>query len=487
MSGGMDGLHPNNARRPPVGRRRRTLAVVYLGRLPLVRALRRFPPPEGIAARNEKVQPVCAGGRYVGSPAWQSCSPSAVAADPFRSNRKREMSEEQANQPPSGSHWKSLATELGAESPAAERPAPRPAPPPPVKKAPSPERTVKPTRPGSNWQGLATELGVDPGTAPAPRPAAPPPPRVPAPVTQESEPAERQTAADAPRERPPERERRPERGRRPERDRRRGREERQERSPAPPTNWLADDDEGLDLPSEEPATPAPEGSAAQDDEPRRKRRRRRGRRGRGRGDDARGSERQSGGATSDEADSREAGFEAELENESDEGDDSGEDLTIEESAATAEGAPTSEEPRRRRRRRGGRSRRRRNDESREDAPRRGGDRQPTEGRVPQPEEPADDDEPFGLDEDDAGDVEFAPAAAMRASAGDEHDEDGNEDAGDEVAAHAHKAIPSWQETIGFLVERNLESRAKNPVGDRPRSRGGRGRRGRGDGRPPRNN
>jgi hypothetical protein len=44
---------------------------------------------------------------------------------------------------------------------------------------------------------------------------------------------------------------------------------------------------------------------------------------------------------------------------------------------------------------------------------------------------------------------------------------------------SHRGIPSWEETIGVIVNANMESRAKNPnAGGR---QGGRGR-GRGRGR-----
>jgi ribonuclease E len=59
---------------------------------------------------------------------------------------------------------------------------------------------------------------------------------------------------------------------------------------------------------------------------------------------------------------------------------------------------------------------------------------------------------------------------------------GSDDEGDEEFAgisdkNSHRAIPTWDEAIGYIVTVNMESRAKNP-GRSGAPRGGRGRRGR---------
>jgi hypothetical protein len=46
----------------------------------------------------------------------------------------------------------------------------------------------------------------------------------------------------------------------------------------------------------------------------------------------------------------------------------------------------------------------------------------------------------------------------------ELDEEGGE-------GHAHKKIPTWQETVGVLIDGNMSMRS-----ERPETRGGRGRR-----------
>ena len=41
--------------------------------------------------------------------------------------------------------------------------------------------------------------------------------------------------------------------------------------------------------------------------------------------------------------------------------------------------------------------------------------------------------------------------------------------------NSHRAIPAWDEAIGYIVAVNMETRAKNPKASQPRGRGGRGR------------
>ena len=63
--------------------------------------------------------------------------------------------------------------------------------------------------------------------------------------------------------------------------------------------------------------------------------------------------------------------------------------------------------------------------------------------------------------------------------GDEHDFDGDEDDedGDESPRIGFRNIPTWQDAIGVMIAKNLESRSRNPGGSRgPGGRGGRGER-----------
>lgn len=48
----------------------------------------------------------------------------------------------------------------------------------------------------------------------------------------------------------------------------------------------------------------------------------------------------------------------------------------------------------------------------------------------------------------------------------------------------HRNVPTWQDAVGVMVEKNLASRSKNPGGGQAQKRGGRrsGRRGGGQGR-----
>ena len=63
------------------------------------------------------------------------------------------------------------------------------------------------------------------------------------------------------------------------------------------------------------------------------------------------------------------------------------------------------------------------------------------------------------------------------------DEIGDDDGGDsQLDKNSHRAIPAWEEAIGFIISINMESRAKNPKTSSPRGRGrGRGNRGGGRG------
>jgi ribonuclease E len=125
--------------------------------------------------------------------------------------------------------------------------------------------------------------------------------------------------------------------------------------------------------------------------------------------------------------------------------------------AGQEGERTSAEPRGRRRR--SRRGQRRDERPRENRP------EPAPASAESPAEEAEDDdadEPLSLNEDVLGEV-------GEEESGDELDADG------ESSKWAHRAIPTWEEAIGYVVGRNLESRAKNPNAGGPRNRGGQGR------------
>ena len=56
--------------------------------------------------------------------------------------------------------------------------------------------------------------------------------------------------------------------------------------------------------------------------------------------------------------------------------------------------------------------------------------------------------------------------------------DGLDDADDDVDGehHSHRGIPSWDDAIGFIIDANMEGRARSPKSGGPRGRrGGRGR------------
>lgn len=66
-----------------------------------------------------------------------------------------------------------------------------------------------------------------------------------------------------------------------------------------------------------------------------------------------------------------------------------------------------------------------------------------------------------------------------AAAGDDADlgsDGGDDDADSPIDKNSHRAIPAWEEAIGFIIATNMESRAKNPKSGQQRGRGrGRGR------------
>jgi len=204
------------------------------------------------------------------------------------------------------------------------------------------------------------------------------------------------------------------------------------------------DDEIADEPvASEAEDAAPAGASSPEDETvvRKSRRRRRGRRGKRSGREAKDSKAET--STGDEEDGTDSDLETiedVLVEPSGEGDESNRDA---ESAA--------KRPKRKRRRRGG-----------------------SKGAA---KKAADEDESGDTfddptDDDDDDDDERSGAKSDKEDDEDEEDSKGGGDRG------KHRAIPSWGEAIGVIIEANLASRAKNPSSSAASSRG-RGRRGRG--------
>jgi hypothetical protein len=55
------------------------------------------------------------------------------------------------------------------------------------------------------------------------------------------------------------------------------------------------------------------------------------------------------------------------------------------------------------------------------------------------------------------------------------DDDADDDDADKVDKEGHRAIPSWEEALSVIINKNLESRTKRPNGGPSRGHGGRGR------------
>jgi hypothetical protein len=203
-----------------------------------------------------------------------------------------------------------------------------------------------------------------------------------------------------------------------------------------------------EVPGEAAATSGEKSSA--EEEERRGRGRRRRRRGRGRGrDEAPSSEAQPAASDQEQASEEpgtEGGFGAGLEMEP---------------AESAEGEPSEEDRGERRPHdRGRRGRHRRREESFEPAEETAGEESPEFAE-------SDEDETVHAGVEEPGDFE----------ADDEFDE--GEDGG-ESPRIGFRNIPTWHDAIGVMIEKNMESRARNPGG--PRGPGGRGRGGRDRGR-----
>jgi ribonuclease E len=121
----------------------------------------------------------------------------------------------------------------------------------------------------------------------------------------------------------------------------------------------------------------------------------------------------------------------------------------------------------RRRRRGGRGRRSRGDQ------REGG---PAEPRI----HDSGGDDQLDADFDDLGDddSELTDDASLATAEPDHDDSDLEDSAGEQVASSsrslsaAQRAIPSWDDAIGFIVEANMQTRSQRRPPSRPDSRGG---------------
>ncbi len=329
-------------------------------------------------------------------------------------------------EPNSPNHWDFLASELGATSPSEEPAAQQPSPvaPPPVHKPVHHERKAAPQT--ADWDLLASELGIAPAapaappaaaaiTPPAPAPAAP---SAPEPVEPELEsilpwtPKPDPLAAlfgplpeREPHETPP--------------------SEKPEESP----NFFDerfDFEEPYDLleSSDSEKTEEATGEESESTEEKRPRRRRRRRR-RGRG----GEQRRETETTSDER-----------------SDESISELGVvsaeEESADVDQRQPVGEESEREetgeRRPRRRRSRRGRNRRETESAPRASGEK-------------------AGSDED----LDHAEPHDV----GDEFDlgEEGSAE-GEQPARMGFRGIPTWDEAVGLLIDKNIEARSKRPAG-----------------------
>jgi len=227
------------------------------------------------------------------------------------------------------------------------------------------------------------------------------------------------------------------------------------------------DEFGDDVSEEASATTESAGGEAATEEPRSRRRRRRRGRGRGR-EGAPSAEAQTANEFGDELADDEG-----VVSESMEGDIDG---SAREPAddATLEGERTERRGHRRRRGRG-----RPRDQVRDAQ---------TEG-----EESAVDDEDFDFEPaEEEATVDAGPSGERDFDDDEEHDgehdfegdEEHDEDGVDSPRI-GFRNIPTWQDAIGVMIAKNMESRSRNPGGSRgPSGRGGRGGAGRGRGRRP---
>lgn len=157
------------------------------------------------------------------------------------------------------------------------------------------------------------------------------------------------------------------------------------------------------------------------------------------------------------------------------------DATVagEEGTEESAGAASGEEPRERK---GRRRRRRRGSGRGRDKERAAGE----PGARPSREASADpldegdriDDRVMDADDEDEPEDDDVDSIGMGEALS---DDEGDADSDGVVDKNSHRAIPAWEEAIGYIVSVNMESRAKNPKASAPRGRG-RGRGGRGGAR-----
>ncbi|MEN6404899.1 MAG: hypothetical protein ABFC77_00355 [Thermoguttaceae bacterium] len=320
----------------------------------------------------------------------------------------------------SPNHWDALASSLGA-TPPAEEALRQPSPPSPAPSAPAvhkPEsRHDRPAAP-ANWDALASKLGVTPTSEPVPpvvRSAAPVAPKPSASTPVAPKPA---VAEESP-------------------------------------NFFDerfDFDEPYDLlesvektSAEAKAVVAEEPAEQDEKRPRRRRRRRRGR----------GSRESAAAESSDvvaEDEQKDVTAESETVLEA--------EVVIQEASGEVDAQRSDEEsePRRPRGRRGRRGRRR---------------REPAESSGESASEHVDKEKPSN----DVAAEETSEASEMAEAV--DLDASGELDGEEAPARVGFRGIPTWQETVGLLVDKNIEARARRPASPPHHGRGNRDSRGRG--------
>jgi hypothetical protein len=331
--------------------------------------------------------------------------------------------------PNSPSHWDLLASNLGAASPPPEEPSRQPGPVPsqqPPAQKPARHRSAT-SPPPANWDAVASQLGLAP-TAPI----ASPPPIASSPAT---------VAKAIPVVPPP----LPEQGRRPSTP-----PEISDESPnffderfdfEEPFDLL----ESSELPAVEAESTIETTEPTEEKRPRRRRRRRR----RGRGGEQRESrvpETAAEGGSTNVAPGSDDDFAREP------GEGQPEGTSPPQARDEGESDESGEQRSRRRRSRRGQGRR----DSR--------DQQRPVGEVQ--EAPADSG-PAELYDEEMGDVDLLGDDDLEPGEGDQVD-------GDQPARLGFRGIPTWDEVVGMLIDKNLEARARRPAGGPYHGRGNRG-------------
>lgn len=389
--------------------------------------------------------------------------------------------------------WGDLASELGIEAPPPS-PSPLPEPPKPVPLARPPVAAApRPPKPATDWSRLAGDLGIDASVTAAATPAptirqspTPPVASPPAAPSLSTERPQRESRHEPRHDRSVRTEQPPERSRtleRPAREQQYGRRAPIEAAAEPDHDF--DESEpaafeplaNMDIERDEFGGPASSESGTPgraDEEHRTRRRRRRGRGGRGRS--------QRDGRDSRDSRSPRPFEPVDVDNPPAEPDVSDAPWSVDPSQRGGnyraeafddaamldeDGLPMADEsmhpdaPRkRRRRRRGGRGRKR-------------GE------RTSAMQGDADVEREDSLS-DDLLDIGEMPSKESFAATAERASDATDDDFDHESELHkGHRAVPSWEEAVGFLVSANLESRARSPE-SRGQHRGGRGRgRGRG--------